>query len=57
MDLALKVLMQKKITVNAGNSGTLARLILGLLVNNENQVTLIGDKSLSKEIFLESLSL
>ena len=42
---------QKEITVNAGNSGTLARLILGLLVNNEKQVTLIGDKSLSKRDF------
>ena len=37
----------KKITINAGNSGTLARLIIGLLVDSENQIKIIGDKSLS----------
>ena len=42
----------KKITINAGNSGTLARLILGLLVNSTEQVNLIGDSSLSKRDFL-----
>ncbi len=42
---------QKKITINAGNSGTLARLILGLLVKSKNKVKLIGDKSLSKRDF------
>ena len=41
----------KKITVNAGNSGTLARLILGLLVKSKKRVKLIGDKSLSKRDF------
>ena len=35
------------------NSGTLGRLILGLLVNYKNNFKLIGDKSLSKEISLE----
>ena len=43
---------KRKITINAGNSGTLARLILGLLVNSENQIKLVGDKSLSKRDFL-----
>ena len=42
---------QKKISINAGNSGTLARLILGLLVNSKNKITLYGDKSLSKRDF------
>tara|TARA_B100000963_G_C22588939_1_gene654525 strand:- start:124 stop:1449 length:1326 start_codon:yes stop_codon:yes gene_type:complete len=42
----------KKITLNAGNSGTLARLILGLLVNSKGQIKLIGDASLSKRDFL-----
>ena len=42
---------KKKITIDAGNSGTLARLILGLLVNSKNVVTLKGDKSLSKRDF------
>ena len=42
----------KKITINAGNSGTLARLILGLLVNSKEEIKLIGDKSLSKRDFL-----
>ena len=47
----LKYKIKKNLTINAGNSGTLGRLILGLLINAENKVTLIGDKSLSKEIF------
>ncbi len=42
---------EKKITINAGNSGTLARLILGLLVKSKSTVKLIGDKSLSKRDF------
>ena len=42
---------KKKVTIDAGNSGTLARLILGLLVNSKNEVTVIGDKSLSKRDF------
>ncbi len=37
--------------INAGNSGTLARLIFGLLVKSKNQVILKGDKSLSKRDF------
>ena len=43
---------KKNIILNAGNSGTLARLILGLLVKCKNKVKLIGDKSLSKRDFL-----
>ncbi len=43
--------IKKKTTINAGNSGTLARLILGLLVKSKNKVKLIGDKSLSKRDF------
>ncbi len=42
---------KKKIKIDAGNSGTFARLILGLLVNSENEVKIIGDKSLSKRDF------
>ncbi len=42
---------KKKVVINAGNSGTLARLILGLLVNSKKEITLIGDKSLSKRDF------
>ena len=37
--------------MNAGNSGTLSRLILGLLVNYKKNVKIIGDKSLSKRDF------
>ena len=43
--------IQKNTTINAGNSGTLARLILGLLVKSDKKVKLIGDKSLSKRDF------
>ena len=42
----------KKITIDAGNSGTLARLLLGLLVNSKKQIKLTGDESLSKRDFL-----
>ncbi len=38
--------------LDAGNSGTLARLILGLLVHSKKKVKLKGDKSLSKRDFL-----
>ena len=43
--------LNKNIVINAGNSGTLARLILGLLVNSKKEVTIIGDKSLSRRDF------
>ncbi len=42
---------KRKITINAGNSGTLARLIIGLLVDSESQIKIIGDSSLSKRDF------
>ena len=42
---------KKNIVLNAGNSGTFARLILGLLVKSPHYVKLIGDKSLSKRDF------
>ena len=43
--------IKENTVLNAGNSGTLARLILGLLVKSKKQVKLIGDKSLSKRDF------
>ena len=43
--------IKKKTIINAGNSGTLARLILGLLVKSKTSVKLVGDKSLSKRDF------
>ena len=43
--------LKKNTTINAGNSGTLARLILGLLVRSKYKVKLVGDKSLSKRDF------
>jgi len=42
--------------INAGNSGTLARLIFGLLINSKNQIILKGDKSLSKRDFSRVIS-
>ncbi len=41
----------KRITLNAGNSGTFARLVLGLLVHHKKTIKLVGDKSLSKRDF------
>ncbi len=37
--------------INAGNSGTLARCIMGLLSGTQNTIILKGDKSLSKRDF------
>ena len=42
---------KKNIVLNAGNSGTFARLILGLLVKSPFFIKLIGDKSLSQRDF------
>ena len=42
---------KKNIIINAKNSGTLGRLILGLLINTPYKIKLIGDKSLSKRDF------
>ena len=42
---------KKNITLDAGNSGTFARLILGLLVKSPYYIKLIGDKSLSRRDF------
>ena len=41
----------KNLTINAKNSGTLGRLILGLLIKSPQKIKLIGDKSLSKTDF------
>ena len=37
--------------LNAGNSGTLGRLILGTLINSKKKIKLIGDQSLSRRDF------
>ena len=36
------------VTINAGNSGTTARLISSTLINSPKKIKIIGDKSLSK---------
>ena len=46
-------LKNRNIFLNAGNSGTLARCILGLCSGLESRIKLIGDKSYPKEIFQE----
>ena len=43
---------KKNLTLNAGNSATLGRLIMGLLIHSKSKIKLIGDKSLSKRDFL-----
>ena len=43
--------IKKRTIINARNSGTLGRLILGLLINTTETIKLIGDKSLSKRDF------
>ena len=47
---------KKNLILDAGNSGTLARLIMGLLVHSRNKVKIIGDKSLSKRDFLRVIN-
>ena len=42
---------KKNIILNANNSGTLARLICGLLVKSSHSIKIIGDKSLSRRDF------
>jgi len=42
---------KKNLTINARNSGTLGRLLLGLLTKSPKKIKLIGDKSLSKRDF------
>ena len=42
---------KKNMIIDAKNSGTLGRLILGLLINSSKKIKLIGDKSLSKRDF------
>ncbi len=43
--------LKKNTIINAKNSATLGRLILGLLINSTEKIKLIGDKSLSKRDF------
>ncbi len=42
---------KKNLIINAKNSGTLGRLILGLLIKSPKKIKIIGDKSLSKRDF------
>ena len=42
---------KNNLTIDAGNSGTLGRLILGLLIKSPKKIKLIGDRSLSKRDF------
>jgi 3-phosphoshikimate 1-carboxyvinyltransferase len=42
---------KKNLTINAKNSGTLGRLLLGLLIKSTHKIKLVGDKSLSKRDF------
>ena len=48
---------KKNLIVDAQNSGTLGRLILGLLINTPYPIKLIGDKSLSKRDFKDLRSI
>ena len=47
----LDIKSKKNLILNAGNSGTLGRLILGIMINYKNKFKLIGDKSLSRRDF------
>ena len=42
---------KKNLNLDSGNSGTLGRLIMGLLVHSKGRIKIIGDKSLSKRDF------
>jgi 3-phosphoshikimate 1-carboxyvinyltransferase len=47
---------KKIIVLNAGNSGTLGRLIMGLLIHSKSKIKIIGDSSLSKRDFLRVIN-
>ena len=47
----MNALFMARVLIDAKNSGTLGRLILGLLIDTPNPIKLIGDKSLSKRDF------
>ena len=49
--LGLNGFKSKNLILNAGNSGTFGRLILGLLIHTKFKTKVIGDKSLSKRDF------
>ena len=42
---------KKNLIIDAKNSGTLGRLILGFLINTDKPIKLVGDRSLSKRDF------
>ncbi len=42
---------KKNILINAGNSGTFARLLLGLIIKTPHKIKLVGDNSLSNRDF------
>ena len=42
---------KKNLTINAKNSGTLGRLLLGLLIKSPIKIKMVGDISLSKRDF------
>ena len=42
---------KKNIIINAENSGTLGRLIMGILIDTPHKIKIIGDKSLSRRDF------
>ena len=42
---------KKNITLNAGNSGTVGRLILPLIIKSPYRIKIIGDRSLSRRDF------
>ena len=44
---------KKNLTIDAKNSGTLGRLILGLLIKSPEKIKVIGDKVCLKETFQE----
>ena len=45
--------MKENIIINAGNSGTFARLLCGLVAKRDGAIKLLGDKNFPKEIFQE----
>jgi 3-phosphoshikimate 1-carboxyvinyltransferase len=42
---------KKNIIINSENSGTLGRLIMGMMIDSPHRIKIIGDKSLSKRDF------
>ena len=56
MEMDFTDIIIKNIIINSENSGTLGRLIMGILVDTPHKIKLLEIKVYQKETFIESLN-